>query len=135
MKVFIVVILFISLGQVQASEYKSTKCSNSDGSVVWQSGDQEETIQLKYSHFIEGTLVLDLDQVHIKLEQEILVQEKSIKECTYAALTRVFASKVLITPADKNPDILISLFPQNKVETEVICTFQMTAPRYCPTMK
>lgn len=113
--------------------FKAMKCSNSDGTVTWEYGLNEDLINLKYSHFIEGTLTLNLDQVEIKLAQEILVKEKRIRECTFAALSKVFASKVVIRPADKNPYVLQSLFPENKIETEVICTLQMHTPRPCPT--
>lgn len=135
MKALVVVLMSFFLSQSQAAAYKSIKCSNSDGTVTWESGRSEDLIHLKYAHFVEGTLTLELDQVQIELEKEILVQEKSIKECTYAALSRVFASKVTITAADKNPYVLSSLFPENKVETEVICTFQMNTPRSCPSDK
>lgn len=135
MKALVVVLMSFFLSQSQAATYKSIKCSNSDGTVIWESGRSEDLIHLKYAHFVEGTLTLELDQVQIELEKEILVQEKSIKECTFAALSRVFASKVTITAADKNPYVLSSLFPENKVETEVICTFQMNTPRSCPSDK
>lgn len=133
MKALIVLFLMSAFSSYADVNYKTLKCSNSDGTVKWESGVNEDLIHLSYSHFVEGVLTLELDQVNIDLEHEILVQEKSIKECTYAALHRVFASKVKITPSDKNPNVMQSLFPENIVETEVICSLHLNTPRFCPT--
>lgn len=132
MKALILMSVFLSTLAHANTPFKAMKCSNSDGTVTWEYGLSEDLINLKYSHFVEGTLTLNLDQVKIKLEQEILVKEKRVQECSFAALSKVFASKVIIKPADKNPYVLQSLFPENKIETEVICTFQINTPRSCP---
>jgi hypothetical protein len=121
MKAFVVVVLFLIISNAQAS-WMATKCSNSDGSVVWERGHDQNIIHLKYSNFVAGTLTLDMEQVKIDMRKEITIREKKIHNCNYAAITRVYAGKVSITASEKHPYVLQGQFPLNRVETEVICT-------------
>ena len=121
MKLFGVVLLSLIVSHAHASSME-TKCSNSDGSVIWRSGLDNNQIHLKYSNFVEGTLTLGFDQVSVQMDREVALLNKSIRSCRSAALKRVFAGKVKIVAANKNPDVLRSQFPKNKIETEVICT-------------
>jgi hypothetical protein len=121
MKAFAIVILSLIVSNAQAS-WMATKCSNSDGSVVWETGHDENVIHLKYANFVAGTLTLAMEQVKVDFSKEITIKQKSIHSCNYAAHTRVYAGKVKITASEKHPYVLQGQFPLNRVETEVICT-------------
>jgi hypothetical protein len=130
MKAFAIVLLALMVSNAHANWIVS-KCSNSDGTVTWETGSEQDLINLKYAHFVEGTLTLNVEQVSIEFTKEITIREKSFRSCTYSNHTRVYAGKVKITPADKHPHVLRSLFPSNKVETEVICTVMINSQRDC----
>jgi hypothetical protein len=131
MKAFGVVLLSLVVSNAHAS-WMSTKCSNSDGSVYWEAGSDKNEINLKYSNFVEGFLTLDVAQVSIKMSKVVTIQDKSYRSCFSAAKKRVFAGSVKIVASDKSPDILRSQFPENKVETDVICTTIMNNQVQCP---
>jgi hypothetical protein len=114
-----------------ANAWTAIKCSNSDGSVFWETGTQVDEINLKYANFVEGTLTLPVEQVSIQLNKEIKIREKTIRDCTMTSTKRVFAGNVKIVAADKHPDVLRGQFPENKVETEVICTRITTTELPC----
>lgn len=122
MKALGVVLLFLFVSNAGAETFAITKCSNSDGSVKWQSGVDQDFIDLKYSNFVEGTLTLEVEQVNIQMMKDVTLKEKTFRSCQYAGSTRVYAGKVKITGSDKHPDVLRSQFPENKILTEVICT-------------
>lgn len=124
MKAFVVIILSVLATQTHAS-WMATKCSNSDGTVTWESGDDLNEINLKYANFVEGTLTLEMEKVNIEFSKEVTLSKKTVRTCTYAAHKRVYAGQVRITGSEKNPDILLGQFPANKVETEVICTLHV----------
>ena len=131
MKAFALILISLAISEARAS-YLVTNCSNSKGTVMWESGTHNNTIDLKYANFVEGTLTLDLDQVQIQFLKQVPVSEKRISECSYKASTKVFASKVKIVAATHNPDVLRGQFPENKIETEVICTQFVANPLPCP---
>jgi hypothetical protein len=108
------------------------KCSNSDGSVKWESGVADEGIQLEYRNFIQGVLTLNMDQVKIEFLNETLISDKNLKECGYNFRSRVFASEVRISGSTTDPDVLKSYFPMNRVETAVICTMNVRQELRCP---
>lgn len=111
--------LFFALN---ASAWTGTKCSNSDGSVNWEMGYQENLINLKYSNFVEGILTLETEKVNIQFVKDVTLKEKTFRGCGQQSMGRIFAGEVKITASDKTPDVLRSQFPGNKVQTAVICT-------------
>ncbi|MFP5385282.1 MAG: hypothetical protein ACLGHN_04340 [Bacteriovoracia bacterium] len=130
MKAFGLILMSLFLSTAHAS-WRETKCSNSDGSVNWKHGLDENQINLKYANFVEGTLSLNLEQVNVQLTKQVTLKEVSFRNCQYMGNTRVYAGKVKITGSDKHPDVLRSQFPENKVITEVICTTSFTAENPC----
>jgi hypothetical protein len=125
MKVLILVLLALVVSNSYASQ-KVMKCSNSDGSVSWESGPEIDEINLKYSNFVEGTLHLPLEQVSIKFKSKIPLREKTIRHLNKSSTKKIFAGRIRILASMKHPDVLRGQFPQNKVETEVICTKILT---------
>lgn len=124
MKLFGLMLFVFSLNSAFAQEQNWTiqKCSNSDGTVAWESSHDQNEIRLKYSNFIEGVLNLDLAQVQISHHETKILDDKVAKNCAQEYKRKVFAGKVVITPATTHPEVLLSHFPENKVYTEVICT-------------
>ena len=102
--------------------WTTTNCSNSDGSVKWQSGQEDELIDLKYSNFVEGFLTLNIEQVNIEFKQSTSLRTKKIKNHNMSGTEQVYAASIKITASEKHPDILRSQFPKNMIETDVICT-------------
>lgn len=131
MKALAVVLISLIATNTHAS-WMATKCSNSDGTVTWESGHDLNEINLKYANFVEGTLTLEMDKVNVEFSKEVTVSQKTIRTCTHAAHKRVYAGKVKITGSEKNPDVLRGQFPLNKVETEVICTLLVNNELPCP---
>jgi hypothetical protein len=130
MKFLLSTLIFLLISNAHAN-IQSTKCTNSDGSVKWETGQEKNKIDLKYSNFIEGILVLDIEQVKIQYLNELTLDEKSFKNCHYSVLSKVYAGKIKITASPKDPDVLRSQFPLNKIETEVICTKMETRSLKC----
>jgi hypothetical protein len=130
MKSIALVIFSIFVSNAHAA-WTETKCSNSDGSVKWESGVEEEFIHLKYANFVEGTLTLEIEKVNIEFTRQITLKERTFKDCRYKGRGRVFAGKVKIIGSEKHPDVLRGQFPENKVQTEVICTTIESAPSEC----
>lgn len=131
MKIFVSIFLALFLNQSHAS-YFATQCSNSSGTVYWETGHNSNSISLKYANFVDGTLTLFIDQVKIDFLKEITISEKNFRGCGFSAETKVYAGSVKITAGELNPDVLRGQFPDNKVETEVICTYQLNYPTPCP---
>ena len=131
MKAFVVILGAFILSEAHASSWTQLKCSNSDGSVKWQTGHHEDSIELKYSNFVEGTLTLDMDQVNITFGKSTTIKEKLFKTCHRSVQGQVFASEVKITASEKHPYILRSHFPENRVQAEVICTKVTTVEHAC----
>ena len=130
MKTFSVVLLCVLLPNAHAA-WKTMKCSNADGTVKWQQGFEDNFVKLKYSNFIEGTLTLGADDISVQFSKEVTLKEKSFKNCSEEGRAKVFASQVKITASDKNPEVLRSHFPQNRVQTEVICSTVETEDTTC----
>ena len=134
MKTLTMILCSLLISTAHAS-YQSVRCSNSTGSVTWESGYDDNTIHLKYSNFVEGTLSLPLEQVQITFDKEIVLKEKKVQRCDFSSSFRVFASTVKIVASEAHPDVLRGQFPDNKVETEVICTEIMNGERPCRTKR
>lgn len=132
MKALAVLFVSLMLTSAHASDM-TTHCSNANGTVTWETGDDTNKINLKYANFVEGTLTLDLEQVDIEFPKEIIISEKTASTCDFISHQRVYAGKVRITPAVAHPNVLRGNFPENMVETEVICSFQMNDSLPCPS--
>lgn len=132
MKALAVLAVSLMISSAHAS-YMRTTCSNSTGTVMWETGYESNKISLKYAQFVEGTLTLDIDQVDIEFPKEVLISEKTMSTCEYMSHSKVYAGKVRITPATNHPQVLRGNFPENMVETEVICSFQANNELPCPT--
>lgn len=134
MKTLTMILCSLLISTAHAS-YQTVRCSNSTGSVTWESGYDDNTIHLKYSNFIEGTLSLPLEKVKIIFDKEVVLKERKIQRCDFSSSYKVFAGAVKIMPADAHPDVLIGHFPDNRVKTEVICTEIMNSDRPCRTKR
>lgn len=124
MKSFGTLFTILSLSSVwaQSPDWTIQKCSNSDGSVIWESNHDQNEIRLKYANFVEGILYLKLDEVKINYLETKTLDDQTSKNCTKEHKRKVVASKILITPAQRFPNVLRSHFPDNMISTEVICT-------------
>lgn len=130
MKIFGIMIFSLLLSNAHAS-WTNTKCSNSDGTVTWQKGYEQNLINLKYANFVEGTLTLEMEKVNVEFQKEITLKERAFRSCAVAGSARVYAGKVMITGSEKHPDVLQGQFPENKVQTEVICSTVVTTDLPC----
>jgi hypothetical protein len=130
MKAFGVLLLSLIVSNAHVS-WNLTKCSNSDGTVTWSHGTDESEINLKYANFVEGTLTLQMEQVLIQMSNVTNLTQKSVKECSYQAHRKAFAAKVKIVASEKNPEVLRGQFPENQIETEVICSTVTYDPQNC----
>jgi hypothetical protein len=118
----LIILSFLTFVTNAQAAWTVVKCSNADGSVRWESGVEENIIHLKYANFVEGTLSLDLNKVSIQFSKEVLLRERAFNDCQVKSHGRVFAANVLITASEKHPQALKSQFPENRVQTDVICS-------------
>lgn len=123
-----ITVTFIALN---ATAWTGTKCSNSDGTVNWEVGYEQDLINLKYANFVEGILTLDTEKVNIQFVRDVTLKEKSFRGCGQMSQGRIFAGEVKITASEKTPDVLRSQFPANKVQTAVICTTIVNSAAPC----
>lgn len=130
MKTFGIIVFSLFLTNAHAS-WLTTKCSNSDGTVTWENGHNQNLINLKYANFVEGTLTLEMEKVNVKFQKDVTLKETAFRSCSAAGTARVYAGKVKITGSEKHPDVLRSQFPENRVQTEVICTTIVTTDLPC----
>lgn len=96
-----------------------------------ESGFNKDKVSLRYSNFIEGKLELRLEEVNLNFGKEVVIREKTFRECHHAGLVRVTAAPVMVVPSEKNPEALKNYFPDNRIATEVICTKVVTNPLPC----
>lgn len=127
MKFVIGLLTLASLTSAHAS-YFATHCSNSKGSVKWETGHNSNTLTLENKK-------IPFYEVQVKFLTEHVVNEERIHECGYAAYTKVFAGKIEITPAENHPDVLDFLGENKKIETEVICTTHVNGRAPCPEIE
>jgi hypothetical protein len=131
MKASAIVLLSLFASSAFAEAWVVTKCSNSDGTVTWESGSDVNKIHLKYANFVPGTLSLDYDQVQVSMKSVQSINEQRVRDCEMDARREVFSGLVTVTASEKNPEILRGQFPENKVEAEVICTKVTTIDQVC----
>lgn len=129
----LLIVLFISgFSLFSHASYYATHCSNSTGSIKWETGHNSNTITFK-NYGSDGTDVsLSYYNVSIKMGSEHVLRNENIRRCGYAAFTRVYAGKAVITPAEDHPEALDFLGTDQKLETEVICTHHMNSRAPCP---
>lgn len=132
MRLFAFVVFAFAVSHVQAETWIETKCSNSDGTVKWEKGVTDaDKIHLKYSTFVEGTLSLDIEKVSIQFSKNVTLNERTFNTCQTLGNARVYAAKVKIKASEKSPEVLRNYFPDNRVQTEVICTTIVSDPAEC----
>jgi hypothetical protein len=134
MKILLSLLLIVSTNFAQAS-YMATHCSNSHGSVTWEEGHNSNSIKITtYRRGNAETEVLPLRDVKVTFLKQQTIREENIDECGYVAHTRVYVGQVVIRPAQRNSRVLDFWSTENKVETDVICTFHVNSPRHCPEL-
>ena len=69
--------------------------------------------------------------MNIEFVRNVTLTEKRSRTCSALNKGRVYAGLVKITGSEKSPDILRSQFPQNRVQTQVICTTVVSEPLPC----
>lgn len=132
MKLLALLISVIALNTAQASYY-ATHCSNSTGSVKWETGHNSNSINIQH-YDSEGAQIKNIPfhNVDVKMEKEIVIKEERDRRCGYAGYTKIYAGKVVITPAADFPDALDFLGDDKPLKTEVICTHHMNGRAPCP---
>lgn len=106
-------------GSVQADGY-AVNCSNSDGTVSWEEGNNSNSVKLVYKGFVQGVLELGIEQVNMKLSNQRLIAPPGTIGCG-VLVSQTYTANVEITPADKNPEVFQSYFPNKKITATVIC--------------
>ena len=122
MKLITLATVFLLSLNLAYAEDSRMSCSSSDGAIRWEEGTAQEGVLLKYSNFVEGTLELDIEEVNIDLSHVITFKEELFRDERLQVRKKVTVAKAIITASEKFPDVLKSLFPENKVQGEVICT-------------
>ncbi len=132
MKFFVLLILTTFFPLAHAS-YFATSCSNSSGSVLWESGQIANHIQFQY-YSPRGQVIatLPMFQVTIDFKEKLTIKNEEIRKCGLISITQVYIGKILILPAPEYPDALNFLNSDNQVQTEVICTYRMNSMAPCP---
>lgn len=131
MRITLLALSLIALNTAHASYY-ATHCSNSTGSVRWETGHNSNTMFIKhYDNEGEVTKKVPFSNVEVKIEKEVVLKEERERRCGYAGYTKVYAGKAIITPAVDYPEALDFLGERKKLETEVICTHQMNGRSSC----
>lgn len=128
---FIFVLLFVSGAK---ASYFATTCSNSSGSVRWESGQMRNEAEFQY--YVSGETTVKKVPLHyldLKFNDEQTIEENNVQNCNYVSAHKVWVAKMVITPTTEHPDSLAFLNTDNKVETTVICTYNMNSRAACPT--
>jgi hypothetical protein len=130
MKAIAITVFSLLFSYAQASTF-STYCSNSSGSVFWETGHTSNTITFKYYTNEENRLTLPIHEVHIQFENEKILEENEVKECGFYSKTKVYAGKVIISESETSPNSLINTLNERVIKTDVICTFNLTNMMPC----
>jgi hypothetical protein len=120
MKVIAIILFALFISRADAS-YFATFCSNSTGSVSWESGHTSNLLKLKTYTDTEESRYIPLHLVKIEYLNEILLDEKIVRECSFFSKTRIYASRVRLSGK-----------ALEETETEVICSFHIHSLRPCP---
>ncbi len=120
MKLLSLAILFAFVMPVHAA-YLSLACSNATGTVVWEEGANSNMVHLTYDGFISGVLEVERSMLSIDHREEVTLRERLLSQCGAESSLTTFASRVVITGSPEHPEALLSYFPDNRIETDVIC--------------
>lgn len=120
MKFLSLVVLFAFVMPVHAA-YMSLSCSNATGTVIWEEGENANLARLTYNGFVTGVLDIDRNKLSITKKEEVTLREQLLSQCDAQSSMTTFAARVVITPSADHPDALMSYFPENRIEADVIC--------------
>jgi hypothetical protein len=112
------------------ASYFATHCSNSTATIKWETGHNSN--HLYYARPDMKGVSVSYYKLNAEFLDEVILREDRVQNCGYSSFTKVFAAKVIITPADQHPNALDFLDGEKKIEAEVICTTHMNSRSYCP---
>lgn len=121
MKVLSFVVLFALVTPAFAANYVSLSCSNATGSVMWEEGENANLARLEYDGFVAGVLDIEIEKIAIERKDQVTLRQELLSQCGANSTLTTYAARVVITPAQAYPDALLSYFPRNKIEADVIC--------------
>ncbi len=101
--------------------FTSLACSNATSTVVWEEGENSNMAHLTYDGFVAGVLDINRQKLTIELKEVVTLRERLLSQCGAQSSLTTFAAKVVVTPAPEHPEALLSYFPDNRIETDVIC--------------
>lgn len=120
MKFLALVVFFAFVMPVHAA-YVSLSCSNATGTVIWEEGENTNLARLTYNGFVTGVLDIERHKITIAKKEEVTLRDQLLSQCGTHSTMTTFAARVIITPAADHPDALMSYFPENRIEADVIC--------------
>jgi hypothetical protein len=120
MKLATLAVLFAFVMPVHAA-YVSLACSNAISTVVWEEGENSNMARLTYDGFVSGNLDLETHKLSIELKEEVTLRERLLTQCGAQSSLTTFAARAVITPSIDHPQALLSYFPDNRIEADVIC--------------
>lgn len=130
MKFLSLLFLFAFVMPAHAS-YVSLSCSNATGTVIWEEGENSNLARLTYDGFVSGVLDLETAKLSIELKEQVTLRERLLSQCGAQSSLTTFAARVAITPSPEHPDALLSYFPDNRIEADVICEKIMSGRSDC----
>lgn len=130
MKFFVLVLTSLFLMPAYAS-FISLSCSNATGTVIWEEGDNTNMARLTYNGFVTGILDVERAKLTIENGESVTLRDQLLSQCGANSSMTTFATHVKITPAPKFPDVLLSYFPDNVIEADVICEKIVSAQADC----
>lgn len=120
MKFLSLIVLFAFVMPVHAA-YLSLSCSNATGTVMWEEGENLNMAHLVYDGFVSGALDVEREKISIEKKEEVTLRQEFLSQCGANSSRTTYAARVVVTPAAAYPDVLLSYFPTNKIEADVIC--------------
>jgi hypothetical protein len=122
--------LFFLFSLNAEASYFANHCSDSYGSVRWETGHNSN--QLFYKIGEEVVKKVDFHKLEVKFDKEMVVREVNIHRCGFMSRTKVTVATAIITPANEFPNALDFLDGEKKIEAEVLCTNHMNSRAPCP---
>ena len=120
MKFLTLAVLFAFVMPAHAA-YISLSCSNATGTVIWEEGENMNLARLTYDGFVTGVLDIERQKLKIERKEEVTLRDQLLAQCGTQSTMTTFAARVIITPAAEHSDVLMSYFPENRIEADVIC--------------
>jgi hypothetical protein len=130
MKLLSLAVLFALVFPAHAA-FVSESCSNATGTVMWERGQNSNLARLTYDGFVSGVLDIEISKITLDLKEEVTLRERLLSQCGDQSSLTTFAARVAITPAPEHPEALLSYFPDNRIETDVICEKIISAQSDC----